>query len=161
MGTLSIPVRLPLGELGAVALALAAANLAEASDRQTFLTALEDNHHLWRILVSVAQQQSWKTPAPRQAEFVMNVSRKCGVGVCDDHVEALIDINSRVATQLIGGGDLQRATARAALAWNETGLGETISLHQWLRDEILRKTRHHDLVRDAQVLSDAGQSAAF
>ena len=78
MGSLSIPVRLPLCELSAIALTQSAANLASASDRRAFLAALEDNHHLWRVLVGVAHQQSWKTPDARQAEFVMGISRKCG-----------------------------------------------------------------------------------
>ena len=147
MGSLSIPVHLPLGELSAVALTQAATNLATASERQAFLAALEDNHHLWRVLVGVAHQQSWKTPDARQAEFVMSISRKCGLGVCDDHVEALIGINSRVASQLIGGGDLHRSTTRATLAWTESGLGETVRFHHWLLEEILRKTRHHDMAR--------------
>ena len=149
MGSLSIPVRLPLCELSAIALTQSAANLSCASDRQAFLTALEDNHHLWRVLMGVAHQQSWKTPDPRQAEFVMSISRKCGLGVCDDHVEALIGINSRVSSQLIGNGDLQRATTRATLAWRETGLSESMRFHHWLLEEILRKTRHHDMTRGA------------
>ena len=161
MGSLSIPVRLPLGELSAVALTQAAANLASATDRQAFLGALEDNHHLWRVLVGVAHQKSWKTPDARQADFVMTVSRKCGLGVCDDHVEALIDINSRVSAQLIGGGDLQRAVTRATLAWNESGLNETVRFHQWLLDEILRKTRHHEAGRDGGTLAETGQALAL
>lgn len=142
MATLSMPVRLALSELSAAALAESAASLATASDHQTFITALEDNHHLWRTLVGVAHQQSWATPDSRQAEFVMTVSRKCGLGVCDDHVEALIGINHRVSSQLAGGGDLCRITRRANMAWRETGLSEAVPFHHWLVEEILRKARH-------------------
>jgi hypothetical protein len=158
MGSLSIPVHLPLAELSAIALTQAAANLSTASDRQAFLAALEGNHHLWRVLVGVAHQQSWKTPDSRQAEFVMSISRKCGLGVCDDHVEALIGINSRVASQLIGGGDLHRATTRATLAWTESGLGESVHFHHWLLEEILRKTRHHDMARNSAVTPQLDQT---
>ncbi len=150
MATLSIPVRLSLAELSAAALTEAAANLATASDRETFITALDNNHHLWRTLIGVAHQQSWTSPDPRQAEFVMGVSRKCGVGVCDDHVEALIGINHRVSSQLAAGTDLCRITSRATLAWRESELTETMPFHHWLVEEILRKARHHDSAKSAE-----------
>ena len=144
MATLSIPLRLALNELSAAALAEAAANLSTAADHQAFITALEDNHHLWRTLVGVAHQQSWAAPDTRQAEFVMAISRKCGLGVCDDHIEALIGINYRVSNQLIGGADLERISHRALLAWRESGLTGTVPFHHWLMTEILRKARHHE-----------------
>ena len=150
MATLSIPVRLALNELSAVALADAAAGLACASDHQAFITALENNHHLWRTLVGVAHQQSWTAPDARQAEFVMTVSRKCGLGVCDDHVEALIGINHRVSVQLAGSADLCRVTRRANLAWHDTGLADTVAFRSWLMEEILRKARHQDVTKDAE-----------
>ena len=156
MATLSIPVRLALNELSAAALAEAAANLATASDHQTFITALEDNHHLWRTLVGVAHQQSWTAPDARQAEFVMTVSRKCGLGVCDNDVEALIGINYRVSSHLIGGADLGRISHRANLAWHETGLSETVPFHHWLMNEILRKARHQESAAAANPLAATG-----
>lgn len=148
MAILSIPVRLPLTELSAIALTEAANALASASDPHAFISALEENHHLWRTLVGVAHQQSWTIPDARQAEFVMAVSRKCGLGVCDDHVESLIGINHRVSSQLAGGTDLHRIANRANLAWRETGQSETLSFHHWLMEEILRKTRHHDTIAE-------------
>ncbi|MDO8608329.1 MAG: hypothetical protein Q7R40_17480 [Phaeospirillum sp.] len=143
MATLSIPVRLALAELSAAALMETAAGLAAASDHQAFIAALEDNHQLWRTLVGVAHQQSWSAPDAHQAEFVMTVSRKCGLGVCDNHVEALIGINHRVSSQLAGGADLGRIAHRANSTWHETGLAESVSFSHWLMEEILRKARHN------------------
>ncbi|CAA7617101.1 hypothetical protein [Magnetospirillum sp. SS-4] len=144
MATLSMPVRLNLGELCAAALEAAADNLAAASDTESFLGALEENHGLWRTLVEVARHLPLDVPASDSAGFVISVSRKCGQGVCDEHVEALIGINRRMSAQLVKAGDPCRIQRRAELAWRETGLAPSVPFSRWLTDEILRKSRHQD-----------------
>lgn len=143
MGSLSIPVRLTLADLSATALAEAAAALATADDPNTFLTALENNHHLWRLLLEVAQSEQWATPDQRLADFVLAVSRKCGTGVCDDDIEALIGINRDLASRLIEGRDPARIRQRAELAWREAESRHARPLLAWLADEMARKTRCH------------------
>lgn len=144
MATLSMPVRLNIGELCTTALLTAADNLAIASDTDSFLGALEENHRLWRTLVEVARHLPLDAPASDRADFVISVSCKCGQGVCDEHVEALIGINRQMAAQLAKGGDSCRIRRRAELAWRETGLALTVSFARWLLEEILRKSRHQD-----------------
>ena len=63
------------------------------------------------------------------------------VGVDDDHVEALIDINRSVSAQLTAGRDLSSIQRRAVLAWQESGWVQ--SLERWLLGEIQRKARLH------------------
>lgn len=144
MATLSMPVRLNIGELCTTALLTAADNLAIASDTDSFLGALEENHRLWRTLVEVARHLPLDAPASDRADFVISVSRKCGQGVCDEHVEALIGINRQMAAQLAKGGDSCRIQRRANLAWHETGLTQSVPFARWLMDEIQRKSRHQD-----------------
>jgi hypothetical protein len=142
MATLSMPVRLNLSELCAAALLAAADNLSSASDTESFLGALEGNHGLWRELVETAKHFRLNAPASDRADFVITVSRKCGQGVGDEHVEALIGINRQMAVQLVGGADPCRAWKRAELAWRESGLTASTPFQRWLIEEIQRKARH-------------------
>jgi len=139
MASLSFPVRLMLDELGAAALDEAAANLATAADTATFLSALENNHQVWRALTEVARHQSWPNPQPHQTEYVIAISRKCGQGVCDEDVETLIGIDSQVARHLAGNRDLYRLRQRADLAWHEAENSLGRSFLAWLIDELDRK----------------------
>ncbi len=141
MGSVSIPVRLTLPESSAVALTKAADDMADASDSQRFLAALDGNHRLWHSLSRIAAAKGWSMPDRRVAEFVMTTTHKAGRRTGDDQIEALIAINREIAAQLAGSQDLELVTRRAELAWRERGRPYGVRLEQWLIAEMERKAR--------------------
>lgn len=143
MGSVSIPVRLTLPESSAVALTKAADDMADATDSQRFLAALESNHRLWRSLSRIAAAKGWNLPDRRMTEFVMNTTHKAGRRTGDDQIETLIALNREVAAHLAGDQDLELVTRRAELAWHERGRPYGMRLEQWLISEMERKARLH------------------
>ncbi len=141
MGIISIPVRLTLAESCAVALHLAAEELAAAADHMTFLAALDSNHRLWLSLAQIAQGSGWSVPDRRLADFVTATAHKAGRKTGDDQIETLIAINREVAGHLAGGQDMEAMHSRAALAWQERGRPYGLGLERWLIAEMERKAR--------------------
>jgi hypothetical protein len=141
VGAFFIPVRLTLAEICVSCLVEAAILLETADDTDAFLTALDTNHRVWLSLVDVALRNGWDIPDRRLAEFVMATSCKCGCGVADEEVEALIEIGHRTAGQLAKGRDVAGIRRRAELAWREIGRTHRLALLPWLLAEMARKAR--------------------
>lgn len=141
MGIISIPVRLTLAESSAVALTMAADELAAACNTIKFLAALDTNHRLWLTLSDIAQASNWATPDRRLSDFVMATSHKAGRKTGDDMIETLIGINRDIAAKLAGTQDMEAVQRRATLAWQERGRPYGLGLERWLIAEMERKAR--------------------
>lgn len=126
---------LSLAEGGALALADAAARLDSAADAETFLQALEHNRQVWKAIKEVAARQNWPEPHPRVADYALATAGKMGLGLSDDDVHALIDINRRVSARL-AGGDIERIRERAYFIWENLGRPHGKDLDHWLIAEL-------------------------
>lgn len=125
---------LSLAESGALALDNAAAQLDNAGNAASFLKALERNRVVWLTVQAMAMRQNWQVPDRRLAEYALATTRRMGLGVNDDHVHALIDINRQVSAEL-AGGDLQHIRERAYFIWEELGRPHGQDLDHWLTAE--------------------------
>lgn len=143
MGIVSMPVRLTLPESSAVALSLAADDMAGATSNTKFLAALDGNHRLWLSLSAIARINGWGTPDSRISDFVMATTRKAGRQTGDDQIETLITINRDMALRLVDGHDLDAIQRRAMLAWQERGRPYGLIMDRWLIAEMERKARIH------------------
>lgn len=141
MGIVSIPVRLTLSESSAVALTMAADELAAACDAPNFLAALDTNHRLWLTLSDIAHISKWTVPDRRLSDFVMTTSHKAGRKTGDDLIETLIGINREVSSKLAGNQNMDAIQRRATLAWEERGRPYGHGLERWLIAEMERKAR--------------------
>lgn len=141
MGSVSIPVRLTLPESSAVALTKAADEMADASDSQHFLAALNANHRLWLTLSEISAAKGWTVLDRRIADFVIATTHKAGRRTGDDQIETLIAINREMAAHLTDGQDVEMVTRRAELAWRERGRPYGVKLDHWLIGEMERKAR--------------------
>ena len=137
-----IPISLSLKESGAVALAEAAECLGTADNPDVFLSALGENHRLWRTLVDVARRNGWSIFDHRTSDFILSMVWNSGCGIADSHVEAMIDINRNVSRCMIADGDIDRTRQRALLAWRESTRGESTPLATWLINQIEIKAQH-------------------
>lgn len=141
MDVAPIPVRLTLAESTAAALAEAADDLANATDAEHFVAALDSNHRLWLALGDIARRNSWAEPDRHLADFVVSASRTAGRGLSDERLEALVAINREVSRKLAGGRAVGPIRKRAALAWKERGAVSGLPLENWLIAEMQRQTR--------------------
>ena len=136
-----IPVSLSLKETSAVALVEAAVCLNGASNIDDFISALDKNHRLWRTLIEFSRRNGWDHIDRRTGEFVMATLHKCGCGVIDSDIEALVSINNGISQRLADGREVERIRRRAQLAWRDSGVSEAIPLEAWLIDRIEAKAQ--------------------
>ena len=125
---------LSIAELGALALSDAAAALDSADSAAAFLGALDHNRRIWTRLGEVAATLSWTVP---DSELVAYALRTTDPSVAaagrDDHIQSLIDINTRLSAQLAGGdADLARLRERARALWEAEGRDGADGLGGWL-----------------------------
>lgn len=126
--------RLTAAENGALALDDAAAQLDRASDPTTFMQALERNRKVWQTIKELSKQHDWRVPT-RLAEYALNTCGKMGIGVADEHLHALIDINRQLSAKL-AGGDIQSIRERAYFIWESRGRPHGQDLEHWLIAEL-------------------------
>ncbi|MDO8605652.1 MAG: hypothetical protein Q7R40_03870 [Phaeospirillum sp.] len=92
--------------------------------------------------MEVARHNKWEILDHRTSEFVMSTLRKCGCGIVDSDIEALIAINLGTSRHLASGRDVEQIRRRARLAWRESNRSGNTPLESWLIDQIERKARH-------------------
>ncbi len=137
--TTTIPICMSLNESSALALDLAAEDLATAQGDGQLIDALNANHRLWLRLSAIAHQCGWRFPDRKQAEFVMTTIHLACRSGSGDHALILADINRDLSSKLTHGRDLTSIRNRATLAWRE--MGRPLSLESWLMLEMERKAK--------------------
>ena len=133
-------VSLSLKETSAVALVEAAENLNEAASIGAFVSALDQNHRLWRRLMEVADRYGWGSVDRRHSDFVLSQLGKCGLNIRDSDVEALVTINRDISRRLASRRDIKSIRDLALSAWHDSGLSDEVPLGAWLIDHIDRKS---------------------
>ncbi len=135
-----IPVGLSQMEGSAIALNEAAESLNEAANIGAFVSALDQNHRLWRRLMEVADRYGWGSVDRRHSDFVLSRLNKCGLNIRDSDVEALVAINRDISRRLASGRDIKSIRALALSVWRDSGLSDEVPLGAWLIDHIDRKS---------------------
>ena len=139
MGQNFIPVRLDVVDICIAALIHAADGIEAAADKDSFVSALADNHHVWMALREGGLNDDWfAAPGSRDARFAILTSSGHGRRISDGNVEALIAINRRVAGELAGGRDIDRIRARAWLGYQDGNEGGFLP---WLTAQLSKKRR--------------------
>lgn len=98
-----IPMKLSPAETWAAALLTAADELAAAADLPEFITAINTNHRLWRMLMEMVPFDGWDMLTRHDADFAVTKTCDHGIGVNDGDVTALVEINQRAARGLVPG----------------------------------------------------------
>ncbi len=110
-------------DICAAALSEATGAIEAAHDTAAFLSALENNHRLWRALCEIGRREDWPLPSCRDIEFIIRRSSKLGFGVSDADLAALVTINRRFSEELVDGDDIARIHTKVRLAYREGGEG--------------------------------------
>jgi hypothetical protein len=135
-----IPVGLSPIEGSVVALNEAAENLNEAANIGAFVSALDQNHRLWRRLMEVADRCGWGSVDRRHSDFVLSRLGQSGLNIRDSDIEALVAINRDISRRLASGRDIMSIRELALSAWHDSGLSDEVPLGAWLIDHIGHKS---------------------
>ena len=127
---MNLPVHaLSAAEYSALALLESAVDLDRAHDINAFSRALAFYSRLWNVLGKIAESREWDAPKRSQIEFAQGATG--GPGCNDARVHALVAVNRRVSTDLIGG-DMGLIRERAYAIWESQGRPQGEALTHWL-----------------------------
>ena len=136
---MSIPIRLDLEESCVAALTLVLQGFQQAKTEDDRLSALNQAHHVWAVLLEFMPWSRLGFPDPGTRPFVSEL-RFGPVRRRDERVLGdLINVTHQLLTHCARGRSPGVILRRAELAWQESDTGRWQSLADWLVGMVVRR----------------------